>query len=244
MILIPPSHYQVKKTKLKGRGVFARKEMEPGIAVGDYLGRILTNKEAENKNGLMGLFRSEREVIWPADIKAVGAHVFNHSCVANCCFYPFHGHMIVVTLRKIFPGEEMTVDYMMDQPTDNKNTKFYPCSCLSKFCRGTMYTTLNRSKRYTYEFLYKKQGAFIKKMIVPFGEILPKLPKYPEHVKDHPIYNLFGSSVKKPFISQLKKIPSVKELRSTIRETGRYVKFPRLGLTVLGVIEGKMVIGK
>ena len=244
MLVIPSSYWSVVKTKHKGRGVFARKVIEPGTVVADYVGRILTNKQADAIDALMGVFRSDDEVIWPADTKAIGAHVVNHSCAASCGYYPYRGHVLIVSLRRIFPGEELTADYMMDPPTDYKPSTYYPCLCESKFCRSTMYSTVDHSNRFTYDFLVKKQGKYIKKMLVPFGQVLPLLPKYPDQVKDEPIYSLYGSATKKPFIINTKSLLSIKQLRGLIRETGRYLKFPFLGVTVYGINDGLIVAGK
>jgi SET domain-containing protein len=126
MLVLPTSDWLIKKTKHKGRGVFARTIIEPGTVVADYLGKILTHSQAENRPELMGVVRSEKEVIWPADIRAPGAHCVNHSCAANCGYYPYHGHVLIVALRRIFPGEEFGVDYMMDAPTDYDPAPYYP----------------------------------------------------------------------------------------------------------------------
>src|SRR3990170_2989014 len=52
MFLIPESYWEIKKTKNKGRGAFARKPIEQGTLIGDYVGKLVHLKNFEKKDEL------------------------------------------------------------------------------------------------------------------------------------------------------------------------------------------------
>jgi uncharacterized protein len=60
----------------------------------------------------------------------------NHSCDPNCETEEMDGHVWIVALRDIAPGEELTYDYNLYDGDDLDDA---PCSCGARKCRGTMY---------------------------------------------------------------------------------------------------------
>lgn len=60
----------------------------------------------------------------------------NHSCQPNCETDESDGHVWIVALRDIAPGEELTYDYNL---YDGEDLDDAPCYCGSRKCRGTMY---------------------------------------------------------------------------------------------------------
>jgi hypothetical protein len=81
----------------------------------------------------------------------------------------------------------------------------------------------------------EKETKKTKRARIRYGKELPQLSSYPDAISDSPIYPLLGSLEKEPLISIDKKLPSRKELRKLIRETGRTITFPLLKTTVLGI---------
>src|SRR5687768_10758672 len=83
MFLLDASYWEVKTTKEKGRGVFAKKDIAPGIVIADYLGRVIKTAEEDTseKDGLYLLYYHDYASIYPADLEAEGFHLVNHSCV-------------------------------------------------------------------------------------------------------------------------------------------------------------------
>ncbi|OGK19085.1 hypothetical protein A3B50_04540 [Candidatus Roizmanbacteria bacterium RIFCSPLOWO2_01_FULL_40_42] len=239
MFLINSSSYKIKKTKNKGRGVFLTKDLEGGTVIGDYLGKIVSHEEEEDSNVFYGMTRNDDEMILP-DPDTAGVNYINHSCAPNCAMYPYKGHMLIVALRKIFTGEELSYLYLVDP--EEGLTFYYACKCGAPWCRGSMVTSWEYSKKFWDTFIVKKQGKDYAKKLASFGKELPPLKAYPKKVKDETIYDLFGSLKKSPITVADKKLPSKVILRKKIRETGRRLRFPKIGTTVIGVLYNGLLI--
>jgi len=245
MLLLPKGSWKVKKTKLKGRGLFAAEKIEVGTVIGDYLGEIIDDKELNKRDGLYAYWRSEKESIWPIP-GSIGIHLLNHSCMPNCAVHPYKGHMLYYAIRTIFPGEELTVQYFLSPPDQDEEENFPPqvCYCGTPLCRATMYATGDFLERFYDAFFSTPEKEKYLKPIVKYGEQLPKLDRYPTSLKDQPLYDLFGSLDARPLTLQETKLPKVKEMRALIRESGRQLNFKKLDLKVMGVQNGKVVIEK
>jgi uncharacterized protein len=243
MLLLPPSDWIVKKTKLKGRGIFARTEIEPGTVIGDYLGKIINDRQLARMGGLYAYFRSDKESIWP-DATKIGIHLINHSCMPNCAVHPYGGHMLYYTLRRIFPGEELTASYFLACPERKDESKHEPhiCRCGTPMCRATMYATDDFLERFTDLFFSGEQGRQHFKPIVPFGKELPPLDRYPKRFKDHALYDLFGSLEARALSVDGTELPRAAQARKLIRESGRQLVVKSLKVRILGVQNGRMVI--
>ncbi len=247
MILLPVNAYKVKKTKEKGRGVFARKEIPAGTVIGDYTGLIIKDAEIESRekkygNSCYTMDYSDNGLsIFPLDVKAEGIHLVNHSCAPNCDTYFYYGHTLFFALRRILPGEELTIDYSFD-PEGHKKEFLHPCSCGTPFCRGTMYTSDAKLRRY---------GAFCRKETknqdfkwLKTGDIMTTLDKYPKEIKDNPIFNLFADLKAAPVTYNDEKLPAMPELRKRLRESGRMMNFKTIGLKVMAIADGKIISEK
>lgn len=248
MFLIPSDHYQVRKTKKKGRGVFACKDIPAGTIIGDYLGILVADEKLESLEKKYGNacysmdYNDNGLSIFPVDVEAVGVHLINHSCSANCDAYFYYGHTLYFALRHILPGEELTIDYGFDTDSENKKEFLHPCFCGSPFCRGTMYTSEARLKRYGNFYRAETKGQRFKTLKA--GEILPPLDKYPQEIKDNEIFNLFAGTEMPPVSYSDKKLPRLKEVRKRLRDSGRVLDFKKLGFKVSAVINDKIVIEK
>lgn len=253
MFLLPANSYEIRKTKQKGRGVFARREIPAGTIIGDYIGILIKDEKAEilekkYKNACYSMDYNDNGLsIFPVDIKADGIHLINHSCAANCDAYFYYGHTLYFALRRIFPGEELTIDYGFDTDDGragdrNKKEFLHPCFCGSPFCRGTMYASDERLKRYGAFYRAETKGQKFK--IYPAGTILPLLKNYPREIKDNEIFNLFANRNIAPIVCQDKKMPAIKEIRKRLRAGGRVLNFKNLGLKVLAVMSGDIVAEK
>lgn len=256
MFLISADYYQIKKTKKKGRGVFARRDIPAGTIIGDYLGLLIKDEEIEalekkygdasyamdyNNNGLS---------IFPLDMAAKDIHLINHSCSANCDAYFYYGHTLFFSLRRILSGEELTIDYSFDpydvddfdRELDHEGNKSWcPCCyCGSDYCRGTMYASEARLKQYSDFYQHETKGQKFKEQCA--GEVLAPLTKYPKEIKDNELFNLFANPQAAAISSAEKKLPTVKELRKRLRLTGRIINFSQLGLKVLAIQNGKIIV--
>lgn len=248
MFLIPQSWYSIKKLKNRGRGAFANREIPPGTIIGDYLGTIIkSGSNDENRKGLYDMAGGKKYDIL-AHPKENGIHLINHSCANNCDAYPYRGHILYVALRKIFKGEEFTVNYSLESP-DPKDVpcRLHLCYCGSQFCTGSMHGNKADFEKWfkNWDKLVKKNfGQFYRKIPGKYGDELKPYPNYPDAIKiDNPnIYpNLFGSEYQPAAIFKNTNLPQITELRKYIRETGRRLAFPKLHLIIYGICDGMII---
>jgi hypothetical protein len=117
-----------------GHSVAARAVIEPGELVGVWSGRVvgadaLDTLPAEIRCHTVqieeNLFLASSGVDDPPDF-------INHSCEPNAGLV---GQITIVALRRILPGEEVTIDYAM---CDGSPYDEFDCTCGSKLCRGTV----------------------------------------------------------------------------------------------------------
>jgi uncharacterized protein len=244
MFLLSNDYWEIKKTEHKGRGVFAKKDIPAGVVIGDYLGKLVHDNEEEkhneNHNGLYTLYYTEDVSIIP-DADDPGVHLINHSCEPNTFMYSYKTHTLYFALRHIFKGEELTVSYLLPPIDDDCKPCEDVCKCGSELCTGTMHLS---------EKVYDDWNAFDDEMIKndtfpPFkpGDMLPILASYPENIEDNNIFPLFGSFHHKVLEVKDTKLPSQKELRERLRQTGQQLHFTKLNLLVLG-ISNNHLIGK
>ncbi|MCL4365623.1 SET domain-containing protein [Patescibacteria group bacterium] len=190
MFLLKEDYWQIKKTKTKGYGVFAKKEISAGTVIGDYLGKVIKTAEYDlenDKNGLYLTYFSDQASIYP-DLEKPGIHLLNHSCAPNCWIYIYKGHSLFFTLRKIEPGEELTISYLLSPRGKSCNPCTHICKCGNKVCSGTMHLSEDKYKKWQkFQNTEKKKT---KKVRVVFGKDLPRLTSYPKVIPNNPIYAL------------------------------------------------------
>ena len=194
MFLLKDDHWQIKKTQEKGFGVFAKKEIKAGTIIGDYLGKVIKTAEYDldkDKKGLFLMYFTDQAAIYP-NLKKPGIHLLNHSCTPNCWIYIYCGHTLFFTLRKIDPGEELTISYLLNPQDETCKPCTHTCKCNSKFCTGTMH--LSKDKYQKWQNFQKNQMKKTRKTKVVFDKNLPKLASYPKFIPDNPIYALICSA--------------------------------------------------
>ncbi len=194
MFLISDAFWKIKKTKEKGFGVFAKKDIRAGTIIGDYLGQIVETREYDlekDKKGLFLMYFTDDACIYPS-LKKPGIHLVNHSCQPNCWIYTHKGHTLFFALRKIKPKEELTISYLLSPLDQTCDPCTHPCQCKSNFCTGTMHLT-----RYKYD-KWQKFLRSINKTKTPklvFGKNLKKLKSYPKIDYQNPIYKQMQATI-------------------------------------------------
>ena len=123
----------VKKSSLHGLGCFATVHLPKGNRIAEYVGEKISRKEAMRRMKRPGGKRiSELEADWYIDGSVEGnqTQYINHSCDPNADAFVIGGSLFIFALRKIVPGEEITVDYLNSFEQDQS-----VCQCRTASCR-------------------------------------------------------------------------------------------------------------
>ena len=119
----------VRHSRIHGNGVFARRKIPAGSLVSEYIGEIITEREAEKRTGLdpenpfhtfffaLGNGKMIDGASGGNDVRWI-----NHSCAPNCEAREDNNRIFIYALRDIARGEELNYDYglVLDRPP-------YPC---------------------------------------------------------------------------------------------------------------------
>ncbi|MEO8123329.1 MAG: SET domain-containing protein-lysine N-methyltransferase [Burkholderiales bacterium] len=138
---------QVRRSGVHGKGVFAVAPIAKGARVIEYLGEIITWREALRRhphdptdpNHTFYFHIDDKHVI-DASVSGNAARWINHACTPNCEADEVDGRVFVNALTDIAPGEELFYDYglVIDERYTKKLKKQFECRCGSPHCRGTM----------------------------------------------------------------------------------------------------------
>lgn len=131
---------RVGKTKY-GKGVFAKENIKKGETVAIFGGYIIHITNAEQFNNMPIVVQEFSHDIADGFLlssiknsELTTADYFNHSCSPNA---GFKGQIVLVAVRNIKKGKEITFDYAMCT-INNQKMKWYwevECLCGSKKCR-------------------------------------------------------------------------------------------------------------
>ena len=138
---------QVRRSGVHGKGVFAVQPIAEGETIIEYVGEIITWKQAQKRhphnpkdpNHTFYFHVDEKRVIDAAH-GGNSSRWINHSCKPNCEADEEDGRVFIKALRNIKPGEELSYDYglIIDERYTPKLKAEYLCLCGAKKCRGTM----------------------------------------------------------------------------------------------------------
>lgn len=136
---------EVRDSDIHGRGVFAAKDIPRGTPIIEYVGEVISKKEAERRGHelfenasrsggaavyifiLNGRYDLDGNFPWNA------ARLINHSCDPNCeTEIDAQTRIWVVALRDIPKGQELFFDYNFDLD----NYEDHPCLCGVAHCVG------------------------------------------------------------------------------------------------------------
>jgi hypothetical protein len=138
---------QTRRSGVHGKGVFAVQDLAGGETLIEYVGEVITWKEAlrrhphdpKDPNHTFYFHMDENHVI-DAKIGGNSSRWINHSCAPNCEADEEGGHVFIKALRNIKAGEELFYDYglIIDGKYTKKLKADYPCWCGAPTCRGTL----------------------------------------------------------------------------------------------------------
>ncbi len=132
----------VATSPIHGCGCFATVPFARRKKIAEYTGERITNAEAERRGHRRILRISGLDHRWSIDGSrgGNGTHYINHSCRPTAYLQTIGRRLIVMALRDIEPGDEVTVDYVSSMHSDRKR-----CTCKAVGCRGTINKTPRRS---------------------------------------------------------------------------------------------------
>ncbi len=136
--------FLVRTSSIHGRGAFATRAVRTGGRIGEYVGKRVTDAEAERQatrsDGHTMLFEVAPDVVIDGSQQGNAARFINHSCAPNCESVIRGQRVFLVALRPIAAGDELGFDYnlIIDGPYRRVWTARYRCRCGAPRCRGTM----------------------------------------------------------------------------------------------------------
>ena len=130
--------YKVKKSNIDKKGLYASKDIKSGVKIIDYVGKLITKKEAQQNSKFdntrdIYLFDINEKYDLDGDFKWNTARLINHSCNPNCEVEGEGLKLWISSLGEIKKGEELTYDYGFGYDADYKQ---FPCKCRSMNCVG------------------------------------------------------------------------------------------------------------
>lgn len=150
--VVDRSKVRLARSGVHGYGLFARDFLPRGERVIEYVGESITKGEAWRReqqrlarlaaggDGCVYIFDLNRRRDIDGAVPWNLARRINHSCGPNCEIQIIRGHIWVVALRDIAPGEELSYDYGFDYA----DWREHPCRCGAKECVGYIVNSAQR----------------------------------------------------------------------------------------------------
>lgn len=139
--------YEISKSGIQGRGLFATHRLRPGQKIIEYTGERIPNAEADKRydedrmtRHHTFLFTLDDKTCIDGDVRSNIARLINHSCDPNCEAIIEDEQIWIYALKNIQPGVELAYDYQYERTGKNiaELEKFYVCHCGSEKCRGSI----------------------------------------------------------------------------------------------------------
>jgi uncharacterized protein len=143
------SKIEIKKSKIHGEGVFAKKNIKKGEVVFIVKGKIIKWDVLDQKTSLYGPDWIGIDKNHWIDPKGAGKYL-NHSCKPNC---GIKGKVCITAIKNINIGEEITIDYSI---SEIDNLWYMDCTCNSTNCRKKV-----RSIQFLPKKTYARYHPFI-----------------------------------------------------------------------------------
>ena len=140
---------QTRRSGVHGKGVFALVDLAEGETIIEYVGEVITWKEALRRHphdpsqpNHTFYFSLEDGRCIDGNDMGNDSRWINHACDPNCEADEdeVNQRVWIKALRDLKKGEELFYDYglVIDEPYTKKLKAEYKCLCGSKKCRGTM----------------------------------------------------------------------------------------------------------
>ena len=164
----PPNPYLVlRRSRIHGRGVYARKDIKKGTRLIQYTGEVISNAEADRRyddesmsDHHTFLFILNSRLCVDAARGGNISRFINHKCDPNCVAWIEGKEIWIDALKDIKKGEELGYEYEYDflPGYTVEDLEFYACRCGSPKCRGTI-VDVPKSKKHLLVELKRRQRA-------------------------------------------------------------------------------------
>ena len=148
---MPPTKsqpFEIRRSRIQGRGAFATRSIRKGTKVIEYLGEPITHEEADRRyddDDAKGrhhtfLFILNDDTVLDARTTRCDAKYLNHSCDPNCESVIEDDHIWIQSVKPIKPEDELVYDYQFEFEDDYEpeDIRYYACRCGTAKCRGTI----------------------------------------------------------------------------------------------------------
>lgn len=138
--------YEVRHSRIQGRGAFALRPIRKGQRVDEYVGQKISHEEADRRyddnNGRHHtfLFVLDDDTVLDARYGGNDARYLNHSCDPNCESVIEKDRVWIKAIKAIQPETELVYDYRFEwqDEYEPEDIRYYACRCGSAKCRGTI----------------------------------------------------------------------------------------------------------
>jgi len=119
-----PNNVEVRRSTIPkaGNGLFAKERLRKGAVLGEYIGEVLTAKQAEGRDPSYFIYKDEGGAKKGAAAMVVDGRTYanpmrwlNHSAQPNAYAELQHdGRILFKTKKAVQPGQELFIDYGPD----------------------------------------------------------------------------------------------------------------------------------
>jgi uncharacterized protein len=148
--------FEIRRSRIQGRGGFATRRIKRGERIGEYTGERISQGEGDRRydDDAMSrhhtfLFAVSARTVIDAAVGGNDTRFINHSCDPNCDAVIERGRVFIDACKPIAEGEELFYDYSYEREKDAgpDAESQYPCWCGTKKCRGTILIPEKKKKK-------------------------------------------------------------------------------------------------
>jgi hypothetical protein len=148
--------FEIRRSRIQGRGGFATRRIKRGERIGEYTGERVSQSEADRRydDDAMArhhtfLFSVTARTVIDAAVGGNDTRFINHSCDPNCDAVIERGRVFIDARKPIAEGEELFYDYSYEREKDAGPDveSQYPCRCGTAKCRGTILMPKKRQRK-------------------------------------------------------------------------------------------------
>ncbi len=148
--------FEIRRSRIQGRGGFATRRIKKGERIGEYTGERISQGEGDRRydDDAMSrhhtfLFAVSARTVIDAAVGGNDTRFINHSCDPNCDAVIERGRVFIDACKPIAEGEELFYDYSYEREKDAgpDAESQYPCWCGTKKCRGTILVPEKKKKK-------------------------------------------------------------------------------------------------